>query len=126
VRALDVLAWFERDDAGVRLWAARRIEAAGDLARALPQYRRSLALEPDLPVLTDLVRIYFARGDADGLEPLCRELYERLPQSAHVAAATPAGSCYSTAGRWRQARADELSARDAYGAGSDASLALGY
>ena len=125
VRALDVLAWFERDDAGVRLWAARHIEAAGDLERALPQYRRSLALDPDVPVLTDLVRIYFARGDAHELEPMCRQLYDRLPPSEHVAAATPVGSCYSTAGRWREKRADEIAAARS-DPRAEASLALGY
>ena len=59
-----LLAWFQRDDAGARLWAARHIEAAGDLGSAMPQYRRSLALKTDVPVLTDLVRIHFTRGES--------------------------------------------------------------
>jgi hypothetical protein len=125
VRALDVLAWFERDDAGARLWAARRIEAGGDLDAALAQYRRSLALEPGVPVLTDLVRIYFTREDEGALEPVCQQLYAHLSAAERVAAATPAGACYRTAGRWRENRAEELASADP-DARADASLQLGY
>jgi hypothetical protein len=125
VRALDVLAWFQRDDASARLWAARHIEVAGDLGTALPQYRRSLALKVDVPVLTDLVRIHFTRGESRELELACRQLYALVPESERLSAPTPPGACYRTAGRWRDKRADEAAA-GALAAQRDASLALGY
>jgi hypothetical protein len=125
VRALDLLAWFQRDDAGARLWAARHIEATGDLGSAMPQYRRSLALKTDVPVLTDLVRIHYTRGDSRELELACRGLYSLLPESERAPGANPAGACYRTAGHWRQERADE-SAGAVTRAQRDASLALGY
>jgi hypothetical protein len=125
VRRLDLLAWFQRDDASARLWAARHIEGAGDLVYAMPQYRKSLALKVDVPVLTDLVRIHFTRGEARELELVCRQLYALVPESERASAPTPPGACYRTAGRWRDKRADE-NAAGALAAQRDASLSLGY
>ena len=127
VRALDLLAWFQRDDSGARLWAARHIEASGDLGNALPQYRRSLALKVDVPVLTDLVRIHFTRGEPRELELVCRQLYGLVPEGERASAPTPPGACFRTAGAWRDKRADEAAADAAIArAQRDASLALGY
>ena len=125
VRALDVLEWFQRDDAGARLWAARRIEAAGDLALAMPQYQRSLALQADVPVLTDLVRIHFTRQEPQQLSLACHQLFALVPESERVSDPDPFSACYRTAGRWRQARADEDAAAVTRSQ-RNASLALGY
>ena len=126
VRALDLLAWFQRDDPSARLWAARNIEASGDLGNALPQYRRSLALKVDVPVLTDLVRIHFTRGESRELDLACRGLYALVPESERATAPTPPGACFRTAGLWRDKRADEAAAGAVGRAQRDASLALGY
>jgi hypothetical protein len=139
VRDLDLLAWFQRDDAGLRLWAARRLEQRGDLDAAMGQYRKSHAIEAELPVLTDLVRIHFDAAKRDSakrqtLSAVCRELYEQLPEAERIPLppgvdfSTPegAGRCYRSAGRWRKNRADELRANAPSAKGESAHLVLGY
>jgi hypothetical protein len=56
---------------------------------------------------------------------VCQQLYAHLSAAERVAAATPAGACYRTAGRWRENRAEELASADP-DARADASLQLGY
>jgi hypothetical protein len=140
VRDLDRLAWFQRDDAGLRLWAARRLEQRGEVDTAMAQYRKSHAIEAKLPVLTDLVRIHFdaAKRDASRRQPLaavCRELYDQLPEAERIplppgvdfTAPEGAGRCYRSAGRWRKNRADALARANAPSAkGESGQLVLGY